>query len=944
MKNFYEMVLPSKGVYCVTTITGGARNNFFESIDELLSFVESVTDKTNVFFALSTFGSYSRKADNALYERSFFVDLDVGESKPYETKQAAVEGLNKFVETIGLPPPVLVDSGNGIHAYWPLGEDIPTDIWLPYAEKFKALCLSNGLGIDPVVTADASRVLRCPNTYNFKSDPPLPTVLLSDEINEYDFGMFKEFLGDITSSSEGLEILPYTDEFDDGSSSVAKRNDNFEYVFADIAVKSLEGTGCNQIKKIIEEARTLSEPLWYAGLSVAIRCVDGETAIHDMSSDYEGYSREETISKANQSLREATWAHGCDAFARENPAGCEGCPFRGQISSPIRLGRKLKEAPATPVQEEGREEGEEIQEDFKGNSSFPESLRPFVRTKTGAVYYQPPPEKDKKGNLIPLDPILVFEYDVTPYKRVIEGPEGDSLVVRRSTPMDGEKEFYVPIHSIYIQDVIKKILPDNGVYPSPFALKQGYVSDYFFKWATYLQNTREAEIMRMQMGWTKDKDAFVLGKEEITKDGYRHSAPSGHIKNVSLLTKREGSYDVWRKSAQALNGEGWEQHAFGFLCGFGSPLMPYTPVGGATICFMSADSGIGKTAALYAGLSIFCNPKEISIVEGNATSNAFVGRYLALKNIMFGVDEVSNIDAEILSRLIHNISQGKAKLRMQSSINAERDLEQTASLIAFFTSNKDLYDILRMFKGSPDGEMARLIQFRVRKPPLLVDHPEMGPEIVEPFRFNYGHAGPMFIEYLMNKSDTYVKDKIAKWRRRWEADFSSKTEYRFYLAVLSAAFAGGEIANEAGIIDFDLERIYRALLVDVIQLRDKTVKLNMTDYKALISDFVNKFHAGFLIFSDGHVISEPRNEIVGRIEVNNNLIYISKTAFKRFLAQLQISGDEFEKAIEKDGLLMGSKKMRLSTGWKAGLTTPPIAAYAFKVDIPDDVLHADEST
>jgi hypothetical protein len=201
----------------------------------------------------------------------------------------------------------------------------------------------------------------------------------------------------------------------------------------------------------------------------------------------------------------------------------------------------------------------------------------------------------------------------------------------------------------------------------------------------------------------------------------------------------------------------------------------------------------------------------------------------------------------------------------------------------------------------------------------------------------------MFIEYVLKKGTAYIREKITKWRKRWDSEFSAKTEYRFYLAVLSSTFAAGEIANEAGIIDFDLERIFRAVLLDMIQLRDNTVKLNMTDYKALISEFVNKFHAGFLIFNDGRVVSEPRNEIVGRIEATEDMIYISKTAFRRFLAQLQISGDEFEKAIEKDGLLIGRKKMRLSSGWKTGLRTPPIHTYVFKVDLPDDVINADES-
>jgi uncharacterized protein (DUF927 family) len=936
MKNFYEKILPSKGVYCVTAISGGARNHFCESLDQLLELIESLKSKSNVFFAVSTFQSYSRKADNAVYVRSFFVDLDTGEGKPYASKVEAASGLDKFLETTGLPPPVMVDSGNGIHAYWPLGEDIPVTDWQPYAEKFKAFCISQGLGIDPVVTADVSRVLRCPGTYNFKTDPPPEVLLLSDEIYEYSFESFKEFLGELEPETQGLEVLPYADDVDDGSLSIAKHIDDFEHVFSDIVVRSLEGSGCNQIKKIIEEAKTLPEPLWYAGLSVAIRCVDGETAIHEMSSDYEGYSREETISKANQSLREAAWAHGCDAFARENPAGCEGCPWRGKISSPIRLGRKLKEAiPQAISPEDSTEEGQEA----PIPQALPPELKPFILTKTGGLYYQPPPQKDKTGNTIPSDPVLVFEYSVLPVKRVINGPDGDSLEVLRTTPMDGEKHFYVPIHSIYLTEVLKKLLPDNGVYPTPLALRQGYVSDYFHKWATYLQRTKEAEIMRMQMGWTEDYKSFVVGRQEITADGYRNCAGGDSLSNVIKLSKPTGSYEVWRKCAQEFNGEGWEQHAFGLMCGFGSPLMIFTQVSGATVCYMSPDSGVGKTASMFAALSLFSHPKEIAVHEGQATANALTGRYLALKNMTYGLDEISNIHPEALSKVIHNISQGKAKLRMQSSKNAERELEQSSALIAIFTSNTDIYDLLRTYKASPDGEMARIIQLLARKPPQWDQDPTLGPRIVDPFRFNYGHAGPKYIEYIFKVGIPYVRDKITKWQTRWQTDLSPKSEYRFYTSVLSATFAGGELANEAGIIDFDLERIYRVMLIDMIQLRDNTVKLNMVDYKGLITDFFNKFHTGFLILNEDRVTSEPRTEIVGRIEANNDMIYISKTAFKRFLAQLHISSGEFEKAVEKEKILVGSKKMRLSTGWKAGLSTPPIFTYAFKLDLPEDAIH-----
>jgi hypothetical protein len=80
--DFYKKALPSKGVYCVADIdpeTKRTRHKFVESIDDLVTAIEDKKQhKTNVFVALSSFSGYSRKADEAQYVRSFFVDLDVG--------------------------------------------------------------------------------------------------------------------------------------------------------------------------------------------------------------------------------------------------------------------------------------------------------------------------------------------------------------------------------------------------------------------------------------------------------------------------------------------------------------------------------------------------------------------------------------------------------------------------------------------------------------------------------------------------------------------------------------------------------------------------------------------------------------------------------------------------------------------------------------------------
>lgn len=942
---FYETVLPSQGVYCVTSIgkNGFARNIFAASISELLDIIEkSKQGDNNVYFALSSFKGHSRKADNAQFTKAFFVDLDVGEGKGYESKDEAIQALGLFVAAQELPPPTVVDSGNGIHAYWPLEQDVPTEQWKPYAEKFKSFCIEEGLKIDPAVTADAARVLRCPDTYNHKSSPPLLAKLLSTDIHSYDFSSFVDYLGEIKAAEPTpLGLSGVIVGLDDDTAAFARKDEDYEYVFSDIAIMSMENRGCGQIKNILINAKNLPEPLWYAGLSVAGRCVDADTAIHDMSIDYEGYSREQTIRKTEQSLKEAKWAHGCDAFYRLNPRGCEGCTFRGKLSSPIRLGRRLKLAQDIPAEEatvEGeedaiRQEATPAQEKIK---PLPPELFPYVRGANGGIFYVPPDEENEEGMRVKQDPIKLFSHDVLVVKRV-KGTEGDSLVIRAVSPKDPVNEFMLPVRSVYLQEEMKKRLPDNGVYPELRAIK--LVPDYFLKWAVYLQNKEMAEIMRSQMGWTADNKSFVVGLTEITSDGTeRPAAAAQGINNTSKIVRKAGDYDVWKRHAALLNNVGWELHAFGMLCGFGAPLMSFTPVSGVTVCFMNPQSGTGKTGSMYAGLSLFAQPKEASTLDKTATENALIGRYLSFKNMMFAVDEVSNISAEFLSTFLHRISQGKSKLRMQSSVNAEREIEQSAAMIAMFTSNKDLYEVLKTFKGSPDGEMARLIQFTVRKPPEMDIDASYGRNAFDPFNKNYGHAGPDFIKHLYRVGLPHVQNVVDRWYVRLEKEMRGDSAYRHYVAGIACAFAGGELAAEAKIINYDLERIYNAVMVEVAQLMDNTVKLNQIDYKSLLSDFVHKNHSGFLVLDNDRVVSEPRLGLVGRIEVHNSLQLISKREFKTFLASLQISSSEFEKAMKRDGIMVESKKCRLSTGWKAGMVTPPIAVYAFKSDELPDIL------
>lgn len=904
----------------------GMINQFYETLDEVLAYLDDVADEpVNVFVALSSFNSWTRKADNVAYTRSFFVDLDVGDDpKKYATKDEALTALQEFVSKVQLPPPVIIDSGGGIHAYWMFQQDVPLDEWKPYAEKFKAFCREH-IKIDPVVTADAARIMRAAETLNCKFDPPVKTRFITTDFYQYDFDAFKDFLGPL----EDITNDPFANVkkgLDEDTLKIAKV-DNFEKVFQVIAEKSLNDEGCAQIKYVLLNSAHLPEPLWHSGLSIARHCSDWESAIHMMSEDYPGYNPEETFRKANETLGKP---HSCETFADRNPGGCDGCPFRGKITNPLALGRRLIEPPAPEAGDE--KDAIRQNENPEAVPVFPAFLKPYVRGVNGGVYYMPPPKRDEEGKPVHEDPVCISLNDLYPVKRVYHQSLGESMVVRYVLPKDPLREFILPLRSIAIRDEMLKIFADAGC-----LVLKGDVDKmvgYFMKWAAYLQNVDGAENMRMQMGWTETMDEFVIGTSEVTRDGeVRRVAASPLIKNVSKLLVPTGSYDEWKKSAEFLNKPGLELHAFGLLCGFGSPLMYLTPTNGVSVSFTSVGSGHGKTSAMYAGLSVWGKPKELSVLEGLSTDNAYIGRYLSLKNITFGIDEAGAIGAEDLSRLIHRIANGKGKLRMQASNNAERELEQTASMIAIFTNNTPLYDKLTEFKNSPDGEMARLVEFVLEKPAFLTD--ELGIEMFDPFRTNYGWAGPDFIKHFYKVGETHVREVLAKWAARFRKDFGDSSSHRFWTSLISTAFTGGELASEADIVKLDLDRIYRKVVSNMLTIKDGTVKSSPDEYKSLIGEFVNRNGHNFLILNDGKVVSEPRFELMGRTEIAEGMRYIPKTNFKKFLAEKHLSFREFEMTLRSEGILTFEGKKRLGTGWKPGTSAPGVSVYGFKTDIKE---------
>ncbi len=191
--DFLGLALPpdGEGFRCAVAIRGKKikSQKFYPTNAALEAALREIDQQgaADAYFACSTFKdpaiNQPRSQRNVQSVKSFWLDVDAGQGKPYTDADAALASLKDFLAKTGLPAPMIVCSGHGLHCYFLLSEPIPAKRWKPLGERLKSLCAAHGFHADPMRTADHASILRPIGTMNRKfPDAPRPVTLLSSAV------------------------------------------------------------------------------------------------------------------------------------------------------------------------------------------------------------------------------------------------------------------------------------------------------------------------------------------------------------------------------------------------------------------------------------------------------------------------------------------------------------------------------------------------------------------------------------------------------------------------------------------------------------------------------------------------------------------------------------------------------------------------------------------
>jgi len=909
LSEFLSLVLAQEGYYCIQGFRGDANKIYFcdTQAEAEVKIDWLIRQQYDVYFGVAKYKTDdSRKFTNVDCLQVFMLDIDCGPGKNFVSKEQGLDCLDNFCIHNGLySPTLLVDSGNGVHAYWVMDGPVPRDTWKASAEALKRLCRESGFDADPSVTADAARIMRVPGSYNYKSDPPLPTAILLPQGAVLSFEQFR------TSVKAVGELPPAPSHIPREPSELMKRHqERTRKLFKILTDKIKAGLGCAQMERIIDHQTIILHDAWRSGLSIARNCEDWGTAIYDISLGHPRYDAVATRKKADDTIDKP---HRCLTFDAHTPKLCDKCQHRGKITSPIELCVEFIEAKDNLIVN--------IEDGTAVTYALPPLPPGYKRLSTGGIYYRTKDGEDE----------LVYEHDLYLVARMYDEERGDLAVAKLHLPREKPREFSIPLSSLMAKDRFRDILSANGVIGG--VRQMGAVMQYLIRFAKEHQLVLDLEILRAQFGWADEDTKFVLGTTEYSSMGSKLSPASEGTKDVARAIRSRGDLPEWSKVANVYGNVGFEAEAFTLFAGFGAMLMKFTNYKGTMINLLHPESGTGKTTILKVINSIVGHPDELLSKESDTL--AYKLHLLGVhNNIAATFDELTNTSPEVVSSLLYAVTQGKGANRMQSQLNAARRNDTTWATLAISSSNSSLVQKLGVLKAAANGEIMRLMEYRIDRKPLLTKQEAY--ELFEGTLYkNFGVAGPVYVAWLVQNLSAAIAI-MNKYQVDIDADARLETRERFWSTTAACAFAGGTIANKLGLVDIPVRPVYDWVVRSLVPELRMDFKPSVDVYNDTLGQFIGKHINNVLVVNDavdsrsgGNIFPQvsPKGELLIRIEPDTKLIFIASKPFRNYCTGLQISCKDLFKVLTSSGVYMGEIKKRMSRGTL--ISAPAIHAFQF---------------
>jgi len=285
---------------------------------------------------------------------------------------------------------------------------------------------------------------------------------------------------------------------------------------------------------------------------------------------------------------------------------------------------------------------------------------------------------------------------------------------------------------------------------------------------------------------------------------------------------------------------------------------------------------------------------------------------------------------------------------MASGGNVERYRGDAWQLLAVTTANSSIIERVSMAKAMPKAEAQRILEVKVDR---LFDEVR-DKKIQEDFRIsvhnNYGHAGKIYIQYVMNNLDG-IKKLIDEIRNKVDTEAALTSENRFWSAFVTNTIAGLVVAKRAGLIKYNIGNIFKWAVKMVKDNKHYVSGMN-TSVEEVLNDYIHEHWSNVLWIKstddlrrqnnngiDSLIVPDaiPRGKLVARYETDLKKAYLVPKPLRIWCSEQQINYAAFVQDLTTK-LGATRTKMRLSKGTHMQLPPTDVIVVSCSIEGEDE--------
>jgi hypothetical protein len=278
-----------------------------------------------------------------------------------------------------------------------------------------------------------------------------------------------------------------------------------------------------------------------------------------------------------------------------------------------------------------------------------------------------------------------------------------------------------------------------------------------------------------------------------------------------------------------------------------------------------------------------------------------------------------------LSTLAYAVPSGNQKNRMSSNGNKERYRGKPWKFLCVCTSNFSLIQRIGMYKALPKAEALRIIEIRVPDDLANLTKEEQD-NFYAGIQNNFGHAGPVYAQYILNNVEE-CKKVLAFVRKKIDEAANLQADERFWSSMCATTIAGVIIAKKAGLINYDVKLLTKFILGELAKSKEGNFDFDM-NAEQLLSDYMAENYNNILRIKStddarkqstglDHLIlpdATPRMQLVARYEYDIKKLYLLPKPFKLWCSKQQIDYSNILEALRSGRTKAMKEKVRLGKG------------------------------